>query len=437
MDPLTEQEREEKKIVIPFSRVMKPEDRELPYRSRRFESSKALHWGQRKLLLSEVEFLTDHGHRSDTVLYLGAADGMHIPLLVGLFPHHRFILYDPQPFHSKMEEIIFNPLVEIHRKLFQDEDVVKYANRGVLLISDIRIVPESYNDMRKNRRNETMEDLCVNHEIEEYVKQDMDAQMSWHLELNPAASMMKFRLPYKAGTTTYLKGEVHYQAWAPSTSTECRLIVVGNEMCDYDHTEYERKMYRFNLCTRLQKFDLPIEVPRVHPGYDLAAELYIFSRYFEVVQKKDPEKIPGFLRGLEVTLTKYFEKTLEDKYEEARAYLCKRIETAKRNTLFGPSRGRGTNAPSRGSKKPREASKRTEDPNPAILAGREDMPTKRFGNWDHREVTKFDWDTRDSVDRSRERYSSSAAASVESIPKPPVINRATKTIKVTGTIKKK
>ena len=45
-----------------------------------------LHWGQRKLLLSEIEFLTLYAAPGDLVLYAGAAPGGHIPYLARPLP---------------------------------------------------------------------------------------------------------------------------------------------------------------------------------------------------------------------------------------------------------------------------------------------------------------------------------------------------------------
>lgn len=44
-------------------------------------------------------------------------------------------------------------------------------------------------------------------QMEEAVKVDMARQMGWHLEMKPVASMLKFRLPYSAGISSYLDGE--------------------------------------------------------------------------------------------------------------------------------------------------------------------------------------------------------------------------------------
>lgn len=128
------------------------------YRRRQDEEKSVVHWGQRKLLMSEVAFLTMMGcsptsrdlassaealdasqsssrsvSRPDTVthnaitnslstilslgsadhartacscntawlLYAGAAPGTHISLLAALYPRVRFVLVDPAPFKCR------------------------------------------------------------------------------------------------------------------------------------------------------------------------------------------------------------------------------------------------------------------------------------------------------------------------------------------------
>ena len=51
--------------------------------------------GQRKLLVSEINFLTNYSHLSNTVLYIGASPGIHLNTLIKLFPNIKnWIFYD-------------------------------------------------------------------------------------------------------------------------------------------------------------------------------------------------------------------------------------------------------------------------------------------------------------------------------------------------------
>jgi hypothetical protein len=56
------------------------------------------HKGQLKLLLSEIDFLTDFARHGDTVVYAGATCGSHLPILARMFKDLRLSwhLFDPQ-----------------------------------------------------------------------------------------------------------------------------------------------------------------------------------------------------------------------------------------------------------------------------------------------------------------------------------------------------
>ena len=72
------------------------------YRSRASEVKTAVHWGQRKLLMSEMQLLSDRfasalrAVRPLQVVYVGSAPGSHLALLDDLFGRrHRWHLVDP------------------------------------------------------------------------------------------------------------------------------------------------------------------------------------------------------------------------------------------------------------------------------------------------------------------------------------------------------
>lgn len=245
---LAEEEKEES-IHVPFDRILNWNNtRSLTYRRRKFEWKPPLHFGQMKLFISELEFLTIYGHRSRVVIYAGSADGKHIPYLAHLFPENYFILWDPAPmYHGYLQ---MNN-IEFHQDLFTDDVARGYAQTypDALFISDIRSVPDGidYSQMTP--------ELDV--ELEEDVKRDMDLQRRWCEIMEPSAAMLKFRLPYTPGVSEYLDGEVYFQAFASETSSETRLVIDKqrfpyNKSREYNHEEYENYLYRFNRCTRIQ-----------------------------------------------------------------------------------------------------------------------------------------------------------------------------------------
>ena len=276
------------KVRVPFSRLLSWSDRQLPYRSRNKDQLRlTLHHGQRKLLLSEIEFLTKYGDRSKNVIYVGAAPGQHTPFLSELFPKHKFYLFDPAVF--AIEE---SSKIKIYNEFFDDQAAKKLKKRfkTKLMICDVR-------------SGSQIEDDKMEKEFEACVLRDLEAQKRWHEIIQPEKSMLKFRLPYTVENFDYLDGDIFYQAWAPLNSAETRLYVdkeAGNRV--YTQKEYEDIMYRFNVATRQQTYDLAREIvshpkkPKGFDGcYDCTSEVYIIGKYLDSM---DPGRIIDFMEKI-------------------------------------------------------------------------------------------------------------------------------------------
>lgn len=197
-----------------------------------------LHLGQRKLLLSEIQFLTLNHTHSKYVVYAGAGPGHHIHYLYQLFPHLKFILVDPTKFaiyidnkihrFHKSQEIVHlvssyphhsnfynfgtgeygnwseasqnnfykasptelcNFIRNSNHSLFIIEDYFtndlaqKLKDLNALFISDIR----SKNDKMDNPTDlDVLWDMCL--------------QFNWINIMKPPISMVKFRQPYFENT---------------------------------------------------------------------------------------------------------------------------------------------------------------------------------------------------------------------------------------------
>lgn len=267
--------------LVPFARTITKKSRKLPYRRRRDEYKYTIHIGQRKLLLSEIEFLTAHGGDGKIIVYAGSANGTHIALLAGkLFPQFEYYLYDPSPF----DPILYKyKNIHIFNELFTEETCKKWAGRNdILFISDIRTPPPGgfLGDTKKSE------------EWEKIIQKDMKMQMDWVINIKPQWAMLKFRLPYAPGKTKYLAGDLYFQAWPGETSTETRLWTQGLDTCVYDNTIYEQILFRHNVCTRMQHFDLKpiigediLKFPGLEFNYDSRAEIDILSKYLNSVGK--------------------------------------------------------------------------------------------------------------------------------------------------------
>lgn len=281
------------------------------------------HWGQRKLLLTEIEFLSHclrkikeagGNPRDYTVVYAGAADGRHIPFLWNsLFPgvFREIHLYDdvrrfaPGPIHLASEprrtRVRIAPVIHSHPSLtdtfhkkyavdagtilpalpkgvpynigwFTEEVARSYHGRPVLFISDIRTNPDNDSIFSDNR-----------------------AQMAWVDAMDPYACMLKHRMPFNRPEMAFLAGEILLQLWAPVNSTEGRLWAMRPyKRHTYKLSDYESRMFTFNKLYRPTCFKFkPICAKKATTVdgcrcYDCVGELYVLDRYLEIANKDIP-----------------------------------------------------------------------------------------------------------------------------------------------------
>lgn len=260
------------------------DNEQLSYRRRANDEKKSVPWGQRKLLLTEIQFLTNFWDPSKIaqpiIVYAGAAPGRHIPFLSHLFPDIIFHLYDPKPFHIKESDKI-----HIHQKYFTNGDAENWSGRNdVFFISDIRTA--NYREMNAQQNENT-------------ILKDMYRQQKWYYMINPVKAHLKFRLPYVVPglprQVTYLNGELYKQPWAPQTSTETRLVPYSKDQTTWDTLKYESQMFYYNVIIR-EKYryknpftnnDEPIDYPELMNDQDSVYETYILKKYLEKQLKTD------------------------------------------------------------------------------------------------------------------------------------------------------
>lgn len=219
-----------------FRRTLPRDAPGLAYRRRKGEAKSVAHWGQRKLLLAEIEFLTSYARPGATLVYAGAAPGMHIPLLLRLFPDvARFVLVDPNPFHRALKGCK-DPRLELRQRPFDDALAREFAAVGdVLFVSDVRTA--DYVRMTPEQ-------------VEQHVWLDMCDQQRWFLLMRPRKALLKFRLPWAHGTRSrYLNGLVLLPIFGPQTTSEARLVPTTGTVT-WDNTHYCDQMFRFNTVLR-------------------------------------------------------------------------------------------------------------------------------------------------------------------------------------------
>lgn len=283
---------------VPFSRVLTPDAPQLPYRRRKGELKTVCHWGQRKLLMSEIEFLTNYTNpgRDSLIVYAGAAPGSHLAYLCRLFPRVIFECVGNALYTCKASNAI-----RLRREELTPQVAAEYADRNtyphVLFISDVRAADPDEG------------------ESDAQIRREMSDQMSAHNAIRPEASMLKFRLSWQPGVTPYLDGRVHLPIWGPVTTSESRLVVErGAGMRDWDNTVYESQMFQFNTHTRVALYPHP--VPSQHVGaeglchcYDCTAELHVLKEYLskfhkERVDEYSPEELEQELCSMVQDVTK-------------------------------------------------------------------------------------------------------------------------------------
>lgn len=249
----------------------------------RVDVVKGLHYGQRKLILSEIEFLSALLQQSTTsalpllVVYAGAANGSHLPFLFHLFPEVRFVLIDPAPFCDAVLRISesLHPVVEIIEGYCTDELCMRLkrdysSSYRLVLVSDIRSgVP-----CRSTNREHTA-----------MIMRDNAWQRGWYGSLGAECAMLKFHPPYPRvqdpaspkyeadddtpSSIDYIDGALLWGVWAPKSSSEVRLVVYGElKERTYDTVEFEEQCYHYNTTGRFQR--------------DVEAERLILQRYINL-----------------------------------------------------------------------------------------------------------------------------------------------------------
>lgn len=252
--------------TLPFPIILDKEFPGEPYRSRNNEVKSAVHWGQRKLILSEIQFfsLCAKPGTSYHVIYVGAAPGTHISFLAKLLEYkHSWELIDPGKFDR---EALDNRVkgkdsgITIRNEFFSNATAYsintrrlgeKYPGLGALYLYETKsrgvsekkpvihdalqdevgsadvartteAIPSMYESLLEIPRG--LELLCLcgmktckpllfisdirtgNVKLpnyEEHVAENMRAQENWTRILQADFSLLKFRLPYTRTSQTF------------------------------------------------------------------------------------------------------------------------------------------------------------------------------------------------------------------------------------------
>lgn len=245
---------------LPFPVLLDDQIPQEPYRSRNGQVKCAVHWGQRKLLLSEVQLLCMYCQPdvSYHIVYAGSAPGTHLAFLDELFQcRHTWELIDPGQFDlpalaqrpnfclrnefftnataydinaRRLREVLpalgtIYDLVavqdaaeeskEIHKQLQSmvgtldvargTEDIPSMYEKPLSLPKGLVLLAQV--GMERNKPLLFISDIrsgsVALHNFEEHVAENMRAQECWTQILHGAYSMLKFRLPYTSKAASF------------------------------------------------------------------------------------------------------------------------------------------------------------------------------------------------------------------------------------------
>ncbi len=264
----------------PFTKedeLLKNEDPQMEYRRRTDDEKTSVSYGQRKLLLILVSFLSKYAEqykgKNTVILYIGSAPGINIGIAIKLFPGFSWHLYDPARFAitTDVKNNVF-----VYQKYFDDETAKYWQEKrekgaDIIFISDIRTA-----DYTKAK------DLNEN---EDQIEVDMQMQRRWVEMIQPNISQLKFRLSYtldgRKNEYEYFDGLVYRQPFCPQTSTETRLVFSDIKYKNYDCNKYEKQMFYHNAIVREQEKFLNDEADgkELTNDWDSSCEVSIWKDY--------------------------------------------------------------------------------------------------------------------------------------------------------------
>ena len=303
-------------------------DPELKYRRRNNEEKTAISFGQRKLVLGEIQFLSlfwdPKKVKNPIMVVAGAAPAYHYSIIELLFPElSQIALYDPRP--CKIKE---TGKIKIYQQLFTDDTAKEWAGKdNIIFISDIR--SSDYTQCKNIDENEIQ------------IMKDMEDQMRWYKIIRPYQAMLKCRFPYQEGNSpskmNYLYGFILKQPYAPNTSTETRLVPIPDREIIYDCLKYESQLYYYNTVVREKNRYLnpisndmtPIDGDELTNDHESRAEYEILSNYFK--KRGVSENLHENIKSLSRLIT---EKLNEGKsHKDTLAYLRANPQAIKKRNM--------------------------------------------------------------------------------------------------------
>lgn len=289
------------------------------------------HIGQRKLLFSEIEFLSYVSQYVNLleclIVYIGSAPGIHQKVLYKMFPGCKWLFYDPRPFDfSENENIIIKTGKNGFFQTSKLEEVLQIAdNRKIIYITDIR---------RDVDAKTIMEDNIW--------------QQEWGILMNAEFMQIKFRFPYtdcvngicndfpkavdpdydiskienkiniinkkEINHTIYLYGDIYTQLDPPINSTETRLYVKKIKYYSQDELNSLNKKYNSNYQkTKLNSDNYFMKYYFV-PEYENKLNYFNQNIRMRCFEYKDSKKLKEFVLGFDDSYSRVCEYNIIENY---------------------------------------------------------------------------------------------------------------------------
>lgn len=292
-----------------------------------YSTAANVHDGQRKLMVSEIEFFTQvhvsrleaRGEAERTAappraallprllcVYAGACPCLYLDHLMEMFPCVSWVLIDPEfgtPRHKDRLTHWDPARVSVYAELCTDDvavaisDWVHGKHRKHPIHAKLHAL-RSQTDVHCDDLvfiSDIRSNACDEHSI----ACDMDDQSRWFRLMGASAALLKFRLPFcppgggrceqRYESRVYLDGLLYLPVWGCPSTTECRLYVTkGCASKVYCPRSHERRMAGFESSDRPKHYRVG---RHTFTSWDTAAEWLVLrahrmcmARYGHIVQ---------------------------------------------------------------------------------------------------------------------------------------------------------
>lgn len=228
-----------------------------PYKHTRYTPLSSVHLGQRKLLIAEIYFLTNYSHLSNSIVYVGASNCLRIPILCRLFPNKHFVIFEIKSFPQSV--------IKFARKFPKQLTLREEKFPPQVLPYDFIMISDLHSDSLK------------------------EEEKKWLKIFKPVAVMTSFCLPYidtkdkeNDKLVPYFKGKMLKQAWSGIKSSETRMILTRDDICNdemqYSARKYESIMFEHNIDYRSVQYD---STPHTEYDscFDCCMERFVINQY--------------------------------------------------------------------------------------------------------------------------------------------------------------